>query len=595
MKREEGRREAKLIVPADFLEREAELAAVYARPPPRIRSARPSISSPRDAFKALNSDEKWDFVKREKLCFKCITKTHPRAYCRAKGCAKCNRGHHTLLHPSTGSDARPARAAHPNESAVSETVTNIGTGESKALLKIVPVTIRAADREIKVHALLDDGATVTLLDDSVASHINAKGPRAELKLISARGHQISDRNSRRIKIKVRGPNGVERDIQCRTITRLDLPSQSLTADEISSHHHLNECHLEALRDARPLLLIGQDNWELITGSDVRRGKSGEPVASLTGLGWVVHGRRKTVDEYREQDGPRPAFAAAYTAQIEKLIENGYARRLENRAQVRDCFFLPHFAVTNPNKPNKIRVVFDAAARFEGKSLNDYLLSGPDLLNSLTGILFRFRIGSVAFTGDIRDMFLRVRVCAPDQRAQLFLWRGADRDSEPRVYAMTSLIFGASSSPTSAIYVLNKNAETCSDEYPNAEMAVKRDHYVDDFICSTDSVPEAAKLISDVTIVHARGGFDIRGWATNAPELKESLSAESSAEAATVSLHKTKTERALGLIWEPECDSLGSDVTFKKLPRDIVNGKISLRKGNFEPDHVDLRPARSSVP
>ncbi|GBP34195.1 hypothetical protein EVAR_30748_1 [Eumeta japonica] len=161
----------------------------------------------------------------------------------------------------------------------------------------------------------------------------------------------------------------------------------------------------------------------------------------------------------------PAFAAAYTAQIDKLIENGYTRRIENRAQVRDCFFLPHFAVTNPNKPNKIRVVFDAATRFEGKSLNDYLISGPDLLNSLTGILFRFRKGSVAFTGDIRDMFLRVRVCAPDQRAQLILWR---------------------------------------DEYPNAEVAVKRDHYVDDFICSTDSVSEAAKLISDVTVVHARG-------------------------------------------------------------------------------------------
>ncbi|GBP03042.1 hypothetical protein EVAR_46062_1 [Eumeta japonica] len=55
-------------------------------------------------------------------------------------------------------------------------------------------------------------------------------------------------------------------------------------------------------------------------------------------------------------------------------------------------------------------------------------------------------------------------------------------------------------------------------YPNAEMAVKRDHYVDDFICSTDSVPEAAKLISDVTIVHARG-LRYPGWATNAPELK----------------------------------------------------------------------------
>ncbi|GBP97473.1 hypothetical protein EVAR_46146_1 [Eumeta japonica] len=97
------------------------------------------------------------------------------------------------------------------------------------------------------------------------------------------------------------------------------------------------------------------------------------------------------------------------------------------------------------------------------------------------------------------------------------------------------------------------------------MAVKRDHYVDDFICSTDSVPEAAKLISDVTIVHARGGFDIRGWATNAPELKESLSAESSAEAATVSLHKTKTERALGDMGTGMRQSR-FDVTFKKLPR-----------------------------
>ncbi|GBP55080.1 hypothetical protein EVAR_46377_1 [Eumeta japonica] len=277
MKREEGRRETTLIILADFLEREGELAAVYARvaAAPQLSAGAPGRIAERaprrrktfkvntqtevatkypkcasehklaacDAFKALSNDEKWDFVKREKLCFKCIMKTHPRAYCHAKGCVKCNRGHHTLLHPSTGSDARPAQVTHPNESTVSETMTNIGTGESKALL--VPVTIRAADKEMKVHALLDDGATVTLLDDSIASEINAKGPRAELKLISARGHQISDRNSRRVKLKMRGPNGVERDIQCRTITRLDLPSQSLTADEISSHRHLNECRQAA--------------------------------------------------------------------------------------------------------------------------------------------------------------------------------------------------------------------------------------------------------------------------------------------------------------------------------------------------------------
>ncbi|GBP61423.1 hypothetical protein EVAR_37955_1 [Eumeta japonica] len=291
-------------------------------------------------------------------------------------------------------------------------------------------------------------------------------------------------------------------------------------------------------DARPLLLIGQDNWELITGSDVRR-KIREQMGDGSPLKEDdprfpdnYNGARKRLTNIENKMDRDLAFAAAYTAQIEKLIENGYARRLENRAQVRDCF--SHISPLQTNKPNKIRVVFDAAARFEGKSLNDYLLSGPDLLNSLTGILFRFRIGSVAFTGDIRDMFLRVRVCAPDQRAQLFLWRSRQRAPCVRDDFAD---FGASSSPTSAIYVLNKMRKHTQCRKPQIN---KRRHH------------------------SARAGLRYPGWATNAPELKESLSAESSAEAATVSLHKTKTERALGLIWEPECDSLGFDVTFKKL-------------------------------
>ncbi|GBP47262.1 hypothetical protein EVAR_38026_1 [Eumeta japonica] len=181
----------------------------------------------------------------------------------------------------------------------------------------------------------------------------------------------------------------------------------------------------------------------------------------------------------------PAFAATYMAQIEKLIENGYA-----------------------------------PARFEGKPLNDCLASGLDLLNRLIGILFRFRIGSVDFTGDIKDMFLRIRLHAPDQRAQLFLSRGADRECEPCLYTMTLLIFGGSSSQISVIYVLNRNAETYSDEYPNAEVAVKRDHYVDDFIRSTDLVSEAVKLISNVTVVHARGGYDIREYLAEVRNLSE---------------------------------------------------------------------------
>ena len=39
-------------------------------------------------------------------------------------------------------------------------------------------------------------------------------------------------------------------------------------------------------------------------------------------------------------------------------------------------YIPHQAVTNVNKPSKIRVVFDAGARYKNTSLNKNLPKGP---------------------------------------------------------------------------------------------------------------------------------------------------------------------------------------------------------------------------
>ena len=96
--------------------------------------------------------------------------------------------------------------------------------------------------------------------------------------------------------------------------------------------------------------------------------------------------------------------------IDDIIQHGEAEEVA-ASQVNTAYswYIPHHGVYHPKKPGKIRVVFDCSARYNGVSLNDYLLSGPDLNNSLIGVLCRFRQENVAFMGDIERMFHQFKV------------------------------------------------------------------------------------------------------------------------------------------------------------------------------------------
>ena len=55
------------------------------------------------------------------------------------------------------------------------------------------------------------------------------------------------------------------------------------------------------------------------------------------------------------------------------------------------------------------------------SLNSELLQGPDLTNSLAGILLRFRQDPVAVMGGVQSMFHQVRVPVGNRDSLQFLW------------------------------------------------------------------------------------------------------------------------------------------------------------------------------
>ena len=94
------------------------------------------------------------------------------------------------------------------------------------------------------------------------------------------------------------------------------------------------------------------------------------------------------------------YAEQYSKFIEQMLIEGDAELADEAAKPGEVCYIPHHGVYHPKKPDKLRVVFDCSARFQGHSLNDHLLSGPDLTNSLLGVLCRFRRYPIAIMCDV---------------------------------------------------------------------------------------------------------------------------------------------------------------------------------------------------
>jgi hypothetical protein len=151
----------------------------------------------------------------------------------------------------------------------------------------------------------------------------------------------------------------------------------------------------------------------------------------------------------------------YFAFMQKILDNGHAEPVPPSEVVKSkpCWFLPHFGVYHPQKPNKIRVVFDAAAEINGISLNKLLPSGPDFTNSLLGVLLRFRQNPTAFMADIEQMFHSFVVKEEHRDFLRFLWyKRNDLDGEVIEYRMRVHLFGNTSSPAVATVGLRKTAQ-----------------------------------------------------------------------------------------------------------------------------------------
>ena len=104
-----------------------------------------------------------------------------------------------------------------------------------------------------------------------------------------------------------------------------------------------------------------------------------------------------------------------------------------QSEAKKQWFLPHFPVVKEDRvTTKVRMVFDAAAKHDGKSLNDAIWPGPKLQRDLVDVLTRFRWTPVALSADISAMFLQVELQEKDRPYHRFLWCDFDTSREPDV-------------------------------------------------------------------------------------------------------------------------------------------------------------------
>ncbi|XP_058811174.1 uncharacterized protein LOC131676064 [Topomyia yanbarensis] len=609
-------------------------------------------------FKSFSIDERWKFVNQKGLCRTCLN-SHGKWPCKSwQGCGieSCRQKHHTLLHSDSTVPSVNVSASHLTQ------VNNLFP-----MFRILPVVLYGRSRKEVVFAFVDEGSSITLLEETLADRLGLSGPVEPLTLQWTGKISRDERQSRRVELDISGEGSPNRHSMCevRTVSCLVLPPQTLKYDELSKiYPHLRGLPLNDHDLAQPKLLIGLDNLRLTVPLKVREGGPTDPIAAKCRLGWSIYGctagssKRKAVinfhvaaatdpslqlnnqlrDYFTLEDagvvGPseglksnedlrareimeqttrrtergfetglvwrddEPNFPDSYAMAVRRLhslerkltknpylqkrvwelideyLRKGYAHKATEEelkhADPKRTWFLPLGVVVHPKKPNKVRLVWDAAATVSGVSFNSKMLTGPDLLTPLPAVLSRFRQFPIAVCGDIQEMFHQLWIRKQDRLAQCFLWRNSPANPID-VFVMDVATFGATCSPASAQYVKNVNAQEFAEVYPRAVTAIVENHYVDDYLDSFETVNEAAEVVKDVIHVHSMGGFGIRHFRSNSPKLLQEIGENTPDEPKDLMLERGGTsESVLGMTWNPADDCFSYSFNLRDDLRQILN-------------------------
>ncbi|XP_018402792.1 PREDICTED: uncharacterized protein LOC108779784 [Cyphomyrmex costatus] len=245
----------------------------------------------------------------------------------------------------------------------------------------------------------------------------------------------------------------------------------------------------------------------------------------------------------------PKLHAEYKEFIQEYIQLGHMREVthitNNDSQT---YYLPHHAVYKETSTStKLRVVFDGSCKTTtGISLNDALLVGPTIQDDLLSILIRFRMYRYVMTADVAKMYRQVLIDPNQTSLQRILWRDSS-DQPIQTFELLTVTYGTASAAFLAIRSLRKLAEDNSEKYPVGSGTVLNDFYVDDLVTGADNLQDASSIKIQTRQLLLEGGFELRKWFSNVPDLQDDQLSNPEKEFVLSSDKECET-RTLGLVW-----------------------------------------------
>jgi Pao retrotransposon peptidase/Family of unknown function (DUF5641)/Protein of unknown function (DUF1759)/Integrase zinc binding domain len=282
-----------------------------------------------EKFRTTNVEGREFMARNLKVCLSCLSSTeHNIQNCPTKrpcGINGCKGIHNRLLHsdrkqrgsgrsqgqnlqdssdrqPESGLNVKAIEFKTNSEKAPSgeQGTVNITTHQLQShqesecvLYKIVPVrlTNETGTKSIETYAFLDDGSSLTLLENEIYEALQLEGISETLRIHWTGGIKRQE-EALRTKVIISGIKGGKsfhlRNVHA--ISGLDLPVQSVNTEALQARYkHLRGLAIPSMVNARPQVLIGLKHACLLTGDSQRTGNLEDPLAVKTPLGWTVYG------------------------------------------------------------------------------------------------------------------------------------------------------------------------------------------------------------------------------------------------------------------------------------------------------------------